>query len=91
MYDTYRRYPETDEYHQQEADDNSYDNTPAPQTTATTTTTVVTTTPALRPSFMEYNPSIDMGQYCGACRYYSRRLHVKKFCKRDYSMLKKLI
>lgn len=26
-----------------------------------------------------------MGQYCGACRYYSRRLHFKKYCKRDYS------
>ena len=31
---------------------------------------------------------MDMGQYCGACRYYSRRLHFKKYCKRDYSKLK---
>jgi hypothetical protein len=54
----------------------------------TTTTTTTSTTTTLRPVFEDYNPSIDMGQYCGACRYYSRRLHVKKYCKRDYSKLK---
>jgi hypothetical protein len=58
------------------------------ETETTTTTTTTSTTTTLRPVFEDYNPSIDMGQYCGACRYYSRRLHVKKYCKRDYSKLK---
>ena len=47
-----------------------------------------TTTTTALPPLTEYNPSIDMGQYCGACRYYSHRLHVKKYCKRDYSKFK---
>jgi hypothetical protein len=64
-------------YHEQDDDDDEGD-TPATETTTTTTTTT-------RPTLTEYNPSVDMGQYCGACRYYSRRLHVKKYCKRDYS------
>ncbi|UJR33182.1 hypothetical protein I4U23_020637 [Adineta vaga] len=87
LYDIYRRYPETDEYHEQDTDDNNYNHPPSSSTTAiTTTTTTTTTSTTIRPSFTEYNPSIDMGQYCGACRYYSRRLHVKKYCKRDYTI-----
>ncbi|CAF1133768.1 unnamed protein product [Didymodactylos carnosus] len=30
--------------------------------------------------------AIDQSQYCGACRYYSKRLHFKKYCKRDYTI-----
>ncbi len=67
-------------YHEQDDDDESV---------YTSTTEITTTTTTTRPTFTEYNPSIDMGQYCGACRYYSRRLHVKKYCKRDYSKLKR--
>ncbi len=70
-------------YHEQDDDDD--ENDAYPPSTETTTTTTTTTT---RSTFIEYNPSVDMGQYCGACRYYSRRLHVKKYCKRDYSKLK---
>jgi len=71
-----RRYQEPD------GDDNNEDDVYTPPTETTTTTTTTTTTPL---TFTEYNPSVDMGQYCGACRYYSHRLHVKKYCKRDYS------
>jgi len=78
LHNTYHRYDNTDDYHEQDAnDDDSYYHS--------TTTTTTTTTTTIRPLFTEYNPSIDMGQYCGACRYYSRRLHFKKYCKRDYS------
>ncbi|CAF1229554.1 unnamed protein product, partial [Didymodactylos carnosus] len=35
----------------------------------------------------DYNsPNIDQSHYCGACRYYSKRLHFKKYCKRDYTI-----
>ena len=90
LYDVYRRYPEPDESHEQDADDTGYDQPPPPMTTTTTTTTTTmsTTTSVIesnRSNVAEYNPSTDMGQYCGACRYFSRRLHVKKYCKRDYS------
>jgi hypothetical protein len=74
LYNTYHQQDNSDDYH--EHDDEGY--------TYSTTTTTTTT---IRPVLAEYNPSIDMGQYCGACRYYSRRLHVKKYCKRDYSKL----
>ncbi len=77
-YNTYHRQENSDDYHEQDTDDDSYYNP-----TATTTTTI-------RPMLTEYNPSIDMGQYCGACRYYSRRLHFKKYCKRDYSKFNRL-
>jgi hypothetical protein len=70
-------------YHEQNDDDDD-DYTPPTETTTTTTTTTTT-----RPTFTEYDSLIDMGQYCGACRYYSHRLHVKKYCKRDYSKFKK--
>jgi hypothetical protein len=79
LYKTYYRQSSTDEYHEQDTSIDSY-------TKPTTTTTTITTS-TLRPTFTEYNPSIDTEQYCGACRYYSRRLHFKKYCKRDYSKL----
>jgi hypothetical protein len=77
LYNIYHRHGSTDDYHEQNTDDEDYNNP--------TTTTTTTTTTTVRPVLTEYNPSIDMGQYCGACRYYSRRLHFKKYCKRDYS------
>jgi hypothetical protein len=82
LYNTYHQQDNTNDYHEQDAgeDDDGY-------TYSTTTTTTPTT--SIRPTYAEYNPSIDMGQYCGACRYYSRRLHVKKYCKRDYSKFKR--
>lgn len=80
MYNIYQQPYDTDDYHEQDVD---VDNDP-------TTTTMVTTTTTHR-TLSEYNPSIDMGQYCGACRYYSHRLHFKKFCKRDYSKFEKLL
>ena len=52
---------------------------------STSTAISTTTTTTISPLETDYNPSIDLGQYCGACRYYSRRLHIKKYCKRDYS------
>ena len=75
---------QTHRYHEQDADetDNDVYASPSETTTLPTTTTASTSTDL---AFTEYNPSIDMGQYCGACRYYSRRLHFKKYCKRDYS------
>lgn len=78
----------TDRYNQPDDDDDDDDDdyTPSTETTTTSTTTTTTTT-ATTSTFTEYNPSVDMGQYCGACRYYSRRLHVKKYCKRDFSKL----
>ena len=79
FYNTYHQKDNSDDYHEQDTDDDSY---PNPTTIATTTTTTI------RPALTEYNPSADMGQYCGACRYYSHRLHFKKYCKRDYSKLK---
>ena len=75
-------------YHEQDVDDNDSDGYAPSTDTSTTTTTAImttTTTPTADLTFTDYNPSIDMGQYCGACRYYSRRLHFKKYCKRDYS------
>ena len=72
-------------YHEQDDDD---DDEGVYTSTTEITTTTTTTTTTTRPILTEYNPSIDMGQYCGACRYYSRRLHVKKYCKRDYSKLR---
>lgn len=77
-------------YREQDGDDDDDDDNYAPSTESTTTTTTTTAmTTTTRPTFTEYNPSVDMGQYCGACRYYSRRLHVKKYCKRDYSKFKR--
>jgi hypothetical protein len=73
-------------YHEQDVNDDDDD-----ENVYTSTTTTTTTTTTIRPVLTEYNPSIDMGQYCGACRYYSRRLHVKKYCKRDYSKLKRIL
>lgn len=75
---------QTHRYHEQDADetDNDVYTPPSETTTLPTTTTTTTTTDV---AVTEYDPSIDMGQYCGACRYYSRRLHFKKYCKRDYS------
>jgi len=73
LYNTYYRQSNTDEYQEQDAGVDSYNN-------PTTTSTVY-------PAFTEHNPSIDMDQYCGACRYDGRRLHFKKYCKRDYSKL----
>lgn len=51
---------------------------------STTTTTTTTTTSTMTTAFASVE-SGEIGNYCGACRYYSRRLHVKKYCKRDYS------
>ncbi|CAF5205234.1 unnamed protein product, partial [Rotaria magnacalcarata] len=65
-------------------DDDDIHTTSTEKTTTTTTATTSTTT--ISSILTEYNPSIDMEQYCGACRYYSRRLHVKKYCKRDYTI-----
>ncbi len=73
LYNTYYRQSNTDEYQEQDAGVDSYNNP--------------TTTSTIRPTFTEHNPSIDMDQYCGACRYDGRRLHFKKYCKRDYSKL----
>ncbi len=72
-------------YYQEQNDDDDDDVYTSP--TETTTITTTTTTTSTSSAFTEYNPSVDMGQYCGACRYYSHRLHVKKYCKRDYSKL----
>ncbi len=80
LYNTYHRQDHSDDYHEQDTDDDGYYH---PTTTTTTTT--------IRPILTDYNPSIDMGQYCGACRYYSHRLHFKKYCKRDYSKFNELI
>lgn len=77
LYNMHRYHEQEDDDDDNEDEDNAY--TPQTETTSTTTTTTTTTT------VTAYNPSVDMGQYCGACRYYSRRLHVKKYCKRDYS------
>ncbi len=71
---------------QNDADDDDDDVYTSPTETTTITTTTTTTT-STSSALTEYNPSVDMGQYCGACRYYSHRLHVKKYCKRDYSKL----
>ena len=81
-YNIYDQNDDTRTYQEQSDEDDVY--TPPTETT-TTTTTIATTTTTTRPTYTEYNPSVDMGQYCGACRYYSHRLHVKKYCKRDYS------
>ena len=78
VYNTYHQQDNSDEYHEQNTDDDGYYHS---------TTTATSTTTSVRPISTEYNPSTDMGQYCGACRYYSRRLHFKKYCKRDYSKL----
>ncbi|CAF5165293.1 unnamed protein product, partial [Rotaria magnacalcarata] len=75
LYNIYHRPDDKDDYHEQDV---NVENNP------TTTTTTTTTTATVHQTLSEYNPSIDMGQYCGACRYYSHRLHLKKFCKRDY-------
>ncbi|CAF1145004.1 unnamed protein product [Adineta steineri] len=80
-YNIYNENDNTNSYHEQD-DEDVYTSTMT--TTTTTTTALITTTN--QPGITEYNPSIDMGQYCGACRYYSRRLHVKKYCKRDYTI-----
>ena len=77
-YNIYDQTGDTHRYEENDDDDNSDGYTPPTETTTTTSTTT-------RSTFTEYNPAVDMGQYCGACRYYSRRLHVKKYCKRDYS------
>jgi hypothetical protein len=95
VYSIYNQDDNTHRYHEQDADETDNDvYTSSSDTSTTTTTTTSTTTMALTTTvtvtdltLTEYNPSIDMGQYCGACRYYSRRLHFKKYCKRDYSRL----
>ncbi|CAF2586100.1 unnamed protein product [Rotaria sp. Silwood2] len=71
LYNTYHRQDSTDDYHEQDVD--IYNN---PTTTSTT----------VPQTLVEYNPSTDIEQYCGACRYYSHRLHFKKYCKRDYTI-----
>ncbi|CAF0743846.1 unnamed protein product [Rotaria sp. Silwood1] len=71
LYNVYHRQDNTDDYHEQDVD--IYNN-------PTTTSTIV------HQKLVEYNPSIDLEQYCGACRYYSHRLHFKKYCKRDYTI-----
>ncbi|CAF3436122.1 unnamed protein product [Rotaria socialis] len=76
LYNIYHRPDDTDDYHEQDV---NVENNPTAATTTTATTTVHQT-------LSEYHPPIDMGQYCGACRYYSHRLHIKKFCKRDYTI-----
>ncbi|CAF1193296.1 unnamed protein product [Rotaria sordida] len=86
LYNIYNQDNNMHRYHEQDVDNDDDDvyTPPTKRTTITTTTTTSMTT--VRPILTEYNPLIDMGQYCGACRYYSRRLHVKKYCKRDYTI-----
>ncbi|CAF2108900.1 unnamed protein product [Rotaria magnacalcarata] len=90
-YSIYNRNENVYRYHEQDAnndgDDDDDDDIHTTSTEKTTTTTTATTSTTTISSILtEYNPSIDMEQYCGACRYYSRRLHVKKYCKRDYTI-----
>ncbi|CAF1102291.1 unnamed protein product [Rotaria sp. Silwood1] len=86
LYNIYNRDDNVQRYHEQDVDNDDDDDVYTPPIERTTAAITTTSTTTIRSILTEYNPSIDMGQYCGACRYYSRRLHVKKYCKRDYTI-----